>query len=144
MRLKTGLFLLASLSAAHAAAYEPALPAMTLTAVENGLQSQPVFSCHGKIHGYLRLKNKQSEGHVLESRWISPNGKLAADSANKINFEKPGSTAYVWFEFPEASLLGGPDTEVDKDRLTFSGPWQVEIRWDDKVILTKSFNVQCP
>jgi hypothetical protein len=139
------MLLLTSLTTAHAAAYEPALPAVTLTAVENGLESQPLFSCHGKVHGYIRLKNRQSDEHVLESRWISPTGKVAADSQTKVNFERPGSTAYVWFAFPESSnLLGGPDPALDQDRLSFNGPWQVEIRWDNKVILTKSFKVQCP
>lgn len=124
----------------------PDAPAsLVLTTLENGIDSQSDFVCYGKIHGYIRLPKRESGKHVIESRWIAPDGKVAADSRNTVDFQPARSTAYVWLGFPESNaLLGTPDADDEENRLNFKGVWRVEVRWDEQPLLQKTFNVRCP
>jgi hypothetical protein len=145
MRFKIWLAIFLAFGVSHTLQATIAKPVMVLTAVENGLEAQENFTCYGKIHGYIRLPQRQSNAHVLESRWISPNGKVAADSRTKVDFKPARSTAYVWFAFPENStMLGASDPELEQDRLTFNGTWHVEIRWDEQPLIKEEFKVRCP
>ena len=120
-------------------------PSIVLTSVENGVEPQDNFECHGTIHGYIRLARSQTATHILESHWISPRGKLIAEHRSDVAFDTPRSTAYVWLAFPEApSLIGSPDPELDSDRLTFNGRWHLEVIWDKQPLLKKEFSVHCP
>jgi len=120
-------------------------PSIVLTAQENGLEPQTDFACYGKIHGYIRLAQRASGTHVLASRWISPQGKVVADSRIPVDFRPARSTAYVWFGFPEGSPLGAtPDPQLEQDRLTFNGLWHLNVTWDDSPLLNTKFNVRCP
>jgi len=139
------LALLLFCTVARATDQLPFRASIVLTAVENDVESQDDFTCYGKIHGYIRLARRESNAHVLESRWISPHGKVVADSRTSIDFKPARSTAYVWFAFPEsANLLRAPDSELEQDRLTFNGLWHLEVVWDGQVLLKKEFNVHCP
>src|SRR5882672_9992203 len=96
---------------------------LVLTSEENGTVPQENYECDGRIHGYLRLPERAAGTHVLESRWISPTGRVAADSLNPVTFDPPGrSTAYVWFSFPERR---GPfrlfDSKSDEAKLSYNG-----------------------
>lgn len=114
---------------------------LVLTTQENGVDAQHEFTCYGKIHGYIRLPQRESDVHTLESRWVMPSGKIAADSRSTVNFRPARSTAYVWFAFPEPGLLPGiPDQTLAQE----SGTWQVNIGWDGKTLLQQSFQVRCP
>ena len=118
---------------------------IVLTAVENGRELQEEFVCYGKIHGYIRLPQRESNGHSLASRWISPVGKVVADSQTTVDFKPARSTAYVWFAFPEnANLLGSPDPDLEQDRMSYNGVWHLDVRWDETLLLQKTFNVRCP
>ena len=120
-------------------------PALVLTAQENGLAPQQEFRCQGKIYGYIRLPKLAHGEHILESRWRSPAGKIAADSRNTVEFKPARSTAYVWFAFPERSLMPGmPNPELEQEFLSYNGGWQVDILWDEKPLLQSNFQVHCP
>jgi len=138
-------FALTSLLAAPGHANDTPRPSLVLTAEENGTVPQDEFSCDGKIHGYLRLPRRQTGPHVLEARWIKPDGKVAAESHDPLTFEPPGrSTAYIWFTFPErAKSLSALDPKSDEDRLTFNGKWKVEVTWDHEPLVTSTFTVRC-
>jgi len=117
---------------------------IVLTSKENGLQTQQDFSCQGKIHGYIRFAHRQHGAHVLESRWINPSGKVAAQSRTNVDFHPVRSTAYVWFAFPEHPILGAPDPALDQELLTYNGHWRLEVKWDEKHLILEPFNVHCP
>ena len=139
--------LLCGTAALPAQASEPkeTPPVLVLTAVENGVEPQQNFTCYGKIHGYIRLPKRESDAHVLEGRWTSPAGKIAAESRTTVDLKPARSTAYVWFAFPEsANILGTPDANLEQDRLSYNGRWQVEVLWDDHFLLKQDFNVRCP
>jgi hypothetical protein len=118
---------------------------IVLTAQDNGVVSQHDFVCYGKIHGYIRLPERASGEHILESRWHSPAGKIAADSRSTVDFRPGRSTAYVWFSFPERSRLPGmPDPDLEQELLTYSGNWRVDVLWDEKPLIQSDFKVRCP
>ena len=118
---------------------------VVLTAQENRTVPQTEFSCYGKIHGYLRLPVTAVGKHLLEALWTLPNKTTAADSRNEVDFPSPGrSTAYVWFDFPEAPSIGTLDSNADGERLTYPGTWNLIVRWDDTPIIQSAFTVHCP
>ena len=124
------------------AANKPA--SLVLTSVENGLKSQSEFVCSGKIHGYIRLPRKYEGKHLLEGLWTAPTGKMIDHSRTQVDFPPPGrSTAYVWLAFPTRAALGTLNPEADKERLSYNGPWQVEVRWDEQLLVRSSFTVHC-
>ena len=107
------------------------------------MQSQ--FSCYGKIHTYIRLPRRETGAHTLESRWVTPTGKVAADSRNTVDFRPAASTAYVWFAFPEGTGLPGlPNPQLDQERASFNGLWGLEVRWDEAPLFKTAFSVRCP
>ncbi len=123
----------------------PKPPVLVLTSLENGTEPQDAFSCSGKIHGYLVLPTTAIGKHVLEGIWTKPDGTVASHSRSSLDFPAPGrSTAYVWFAFPERSLLPGVmDPAQDQERLSYSGQWRVDVRWDDQTLRQSTFTVHC-
>src|SRR5579871_6507093 len=73
-------------AAAQAPDKKAELATIVLTSQENGLQAQEEFFCQGKIHGYIRFAHRQHGSHILESRWINPAGKMAAQSRTSVDF----------------------------------------------------------
>lgn len=119
---------------------------IVLTSVENGSEAEQSFQCTGRIHGYIRLSQPTLGPHRLESRWLSPSGRLVAHSENSLDFKTPHSTAYVWMDFPErrSGLLGTVDPELEQNQLSYSGTWTLQVLWDGKPQLMQSFEVRCP
>jgi hypothetical protein len=118
---------------------------IVLTAQENGLEPQSEFSCHGTIHGYIRLARREAGEHLLESRWIAPNHKIEAETKTTVDFRPARSTAYVWFLFPESSgIFGAPDPSYDQKQMTLNGPWHLEVKWDNASLIQSDFKVHCP
>jgi len=118
---------------------------LVLTSKENGVEEETEFFCAGTIHGYIRLPKRVVGSHLLEGKWILPNGAIAAESRDNVNFPPPGrSTAYLWFAFPERSAFPGAlDPEADAKRSDYPGRWRVEVRWDEQLILKSTFTVTC-
>jgi len=118
-------------------------PSIVLTAQENGTVPQTEFYCSGKIKGYIRLSERQEGNHVLEGIWTLPSGRVLRHSRDPVNFPPPGrSTAYVWFAFPDKpALLLSPDTNVE--RPSYPGIWRLQVRWDEKPLLSSTFTVHC-
>jgi hypothetical protein len=106
---------------------------------------QDTFSCSGTIHGYLVLPKTAVGKHTLEGVWTKPNGNIASHSSSELDFAPPGrSTAYVWFAFPERSMLpGAMDPTQDQERLSYNGQWRLDVRWDDQPLLQSTFTVRC-
>ena len=116
---------------------------IVLTAQENGTQAQTDFVCTGKIHGYVRLPKPQSGPHLLEGLWSLPSGRVLLHSRNTVDFPPPGrSTAYVWLAFPERTAFQLTPA-ADQERLSYNGPWQLDVRWDQRPLLHSTFTVHC-
>lgn len=139
------LVVLISLPRTGLATESDARASIVLTSQENGLESQQEFTCHGFIHGYIRLAKREAGEHLLESRWISPSHKVEANSRTTVDFRPARSTAYVWFLFPERSnLFGAPDPKFDQQLMSYHGPWHLEVKWDNETIIQTDFKVRCP
>jgi len=123
----------------------PARAKLVLTSKENSVEPETEFFCSGKIHGYIRLPERAEGPHLLEGNWILPNGKLEASSRIRVDFPAPGrSTAYIWFGFPErGGLQNSLNPEADAERLQYPGTWRVEVRWDQRMIISSTFTVTC-
>ena len=120
-------------------------PKLVLTAKLNGLQSDPMFSKTGKIHGYLTLPSKQVGNHILEAIWMKPDGTVQEHTQVKLNILAPGrQTAYVWMSFDggQGGLLS-PVRDEDPMHLSFCGDWNVQIKWDHQPLVKNTFKVQC-
>ncbi len=123
-------------------------PRLVLTSVMDGLQPEESFTCNGLIHGYITLPAPVTGEHRLEGIWKMPNGTVNQHSKISIEFPPPGrQTAYIWLHFEEESggLMGelGPSSERQKANQIYGGEWQVEVRWDEKTLVTSPFKVKC-
>jgi hypothetical protein len=121
---------------------------LVLTSKFNGLEPQNLFTCDGTIHGYLVLPETAVGVHTLGAIWVMPNGAINKDVKIPIQYAPPGRrTAYVWFQFDDRSdgLLGGVRGSPSRDIANnpFNGQWEVQVRWDDKLLTQQKFKVKC-
>lgn len=117
---------------------------LVLTSIENGLMPEDSFSCADTIHGYITLPEPAIGKNQLEADWIAPNGTLQESSHAILEFSPPGRrTAYIWARFSGAGEGFLSSTEDESAPTSFSGTWNVIVRWNDKILVEKSFNLGC-
>lgn len=120
---------------------------LVLTAQENGVEPQSLFTCQGRIHGYLTLPQKAIGPHRLEAKWFGPKKSLEHHTQVSVDFPPPGrQTAYVWLQFDEeGGLFRRPidGTANWRDRERYHGAWQVEVFWDEAPLIKTPFQVRC-
>lgn len=100
------------------------------------------FACNETIYANIRLPQKSTGTHLLEGRWIKPDGSQQEYTKVQLELKEPQDLVYMWLKFERASdVVDALFTRHEDDDL--EGVWKLDVFWDRKKVATKKFSLHC-
>jgi len=103
------------------------------------------FSCYaGPVNAFVLFPERISGRHVLEGRWLKPDGAIQERILIARDLAPPGEQAFrLWLRF-HAERPGVADLLFpDMDNEEFDGEWNLNVFWDGDLISASTFTVRC-
>ncbi len=103
-----------------------------------------IFDCSDKIYTVVELGNYPHKKHHLSVRWKNPSGGTQEHTQYDFNVRQKDTRIWAWLTLSRAAGAGmlqfvNPSAGLDE----FLGIWTVEVKVDNKLIDTGTFEVSC-
>jgi len=103
-----------------------------------------IFDCSDKIYTVVELGNYPYKKHHLSVRWKNPSGGTQEHTQYDFNVRQKDTRIWAWLTLSRAAGAGmlqfvNPSAGLDE----FLGIWTVEVKVDNKLIDTGTFEVSC-
>ena len=107
-------------------------------------EARDIFDCTDKIFTVVELDDYQRGRHQLSVRWIDPADQTREKTEYPFTISSDQTRLWAWLSLSRARGAGmlqwiNPAAGLEE----FIGPWQVEVRIDNKLIGKGQFEVSC-
>ncbi|MBI5453993.1 MAG: hypothetical protein HY956_05140 [Deltaproteobacteria bacterium] len=100
------------------------------------------LNCGGKVR--TLVKDVSGKGkHLLEARWVGPEGRVRQYSKQTVIVGTEPADAWVWPEFVPAGCAGEPGGFSDAGAKERFGAWRVEVSLDSRLVDSAEFAGPC-
>lgn len=102
------------------------------------------FDCSDKVYAVMNLKGIELGKHQLAVLWYAPNEEVREHTKFEIFVRTPEVRQWAWLKLHRAfgaSMLQLLNPAAGMEE--FIGDWKVEVKIDNKLIVSKGFKVIC-
>lgn len=100
------------------------------------------LNCGGKLRALVKDVSGKGE-HLLEARWIGPEGKVRQYSKQTVIVGAEPADSWVWLEFDTAGCGREPSGFSDAGAQERFGAWRVEVSLDSRLVDRAEFAGPC-
>ncbi len=102
------------------------------------------FNCTDKIYAALSLANFEKKRYTVSFTWVDPNGEERERTEYPFTVTESTTKLWSWLSLSRARGAGmiqwiNPAAGLEE----FIGPWQVEIRVNNKKLVTEKVEITC-